>query len=140
MKRPSAVSAGQRLLLGALIAGVLPGCGDPTAPPSTGSLDVTITTSGALTEPDSVEVVIDSQAQAWVMGGHAVITGIATGRHSIKLGGVAPACNVTTDNPLAVDIRAGASTSVEFAVRCLDKATITVSVATQGANNPRALS
>jgi hypothetical protein len=118
------------------IACILQGCGDSTGPTATGSLEVTVTTSGSMSDPDSVEVVIDNQVHASVVGGHAVITGIATGQHSIELGGVAPVCDVTTDNPVRVDIRAGAPTSIAFAVRCLERATILVSVTTQGTNAP----
>src|SRR4051812_32360438 len=112
MRAPCAMQGGRRILMAAGIACMLPGCSDSAAPTSTGTLEVTVTTSGSAVEPDSVEVVIDSEVHAPVVDGHTVITGIATGRHRIELGGLAPFCNVTTVNPLSVDVRADASTSI----------------------------
>jgi WD40-like Beta Propeller Repeat len=112
-----------------------------TAP--TGSLHVTVTTSGASLDPDGYAVCIDSASDGQggtscayagplavgVNGGGAVT--VDTGAHAVLLMGVAGNCAVAGENPRTVYSVRGGSTTTSFAVACSQLA-LHVTTATTG--------
>ena len=107
-------------LLGAPLAAPLAaGCGSGTEPSPAGTVEVTVTTAGPGVDPDGFAILVDGQQrESLPAAGRAVIAGMAPGPHSVELGGVASTCTVSGDNPQTVDVPAGASTNVGFAVSC----------------------
>ena len=109
----------KRFLVAGVIAWALAGCGDTTTSSPSGTLDVSVTTTGTENDPDGFAILVDDlQREVLPAAGWAAITGLEPGTHTVELSGIAPYCEVTTDNPLTVEIEAGASTSLTFAVRC----------------------
>lgn len=112
-------SCRHRELFAIVFACVLFGCSAPTTPSPTGSLDVSVTTTGLENDPDGIAILVDDLHRKSLPGaGHAVITGLEPGTHAVELDSLAPTCIVTTDNPRSVEIQAGATTSVTFEVSC----------------------
>jgi hypothetical protein len=109
------------LLLGA-IALTLAACGGEggglTFPPTTGTLQVTATTSGDEMDPDGFSVKLDAQdPENLAPGAMLEHAGLQPGDHTVFLGGVAANCSVA-DNPQTVTIKAGETATVQFAVTC----------------------
>src|SRR5690242_18409474 len=109
------------LLLGA-IALTLAACGGEggglTFPPTTGTLQVTATTSGDEMDPDGFSVKLDAQdPENLAPGAMLERAGLSPGDHTVFLGGVAANCSVA-DNPQTVTIKAGETATVQFAVTC----------------------
>jgi hypothetical protein len=129
----------RRFLVAGAIAWALAGCGDTTTSSPTGSLDLSVTTAGTENDPDGFAILVDDLQRKVLPGaGRAVIAGLEPGTHTVELSGIAPNCDVTTDNPLTIEIEAGASTSVTFAVRCSPPAASTgairLAISTTGAS------
>jgi Tol biopolymer transport system component len=115
------------------------GGGDVTAPPgSSGTLQVTTVTSGAEQDPDGYSIQIDGGA-ATAMGNAETRTfsDVASGDHSVQLGGMAANCAVT-DNPRPVIISAGGTASITFTVSCASTTGGLSITATTGGSNPDA--
>ncbi|MEA2712996.1 MAG: hypothetical protein QOK27_957 [Gemmatimonadales bacterium] len=95
------------------------GGGDLTTPPTTGTLEVTTSTTGDQPDPDGYTVQVDAEP-AQLIGSAATlrITEVAAGSHTIQLSGVAANCTVSSDNPRTVSVTAGEATAVTFAVAC----------------------
>jgi hypothetical protein len=107
-------------IFGICILCVVLACGDPAEPPNpTGSLDVSVTTTGSENDPVGVAILVDDLQRKSLPGaGHAVITGLEPGNHAVEIDSLPPTCIVTADNPRSVEIQAGATTSVTFEVSC----------------------
>jgi Tol biopolymer transport system component len=106
--------------LTALLVSALACGGDSNvAPPTTGTLRVTTSTGGTDPDPDGYTVQIDV-ASPQAIGGSATleIPGLAAGAHTVQLGGIAANCAVAESNPRSVNLLAGETTTVEFAVTC----------------------
>lgn len=87
---------------------------------TTGSLTVTIGTTGTDLDPDGYSVSVDSGAgQAVAVNGAVTVSGLSAGGHSVTLAGVTTNCTVGGANPRAVTVAAGAPTSVVFDVACV---------------------
>jgi hypothetical protein len=95
------------------------GGGDPTTPPTTGTLEVTTSTTGDQPDPDGYTVQVDAEP-AQIIGSAATlrITDVAAGSHTIQLSGVAANCTVSSDNPRTVSVTAGEATAATFAIAC----------------------
>ena len=89
--------------------------------PEVGTLQVTTVTTGpeSAWDPDGYIVRVD-EAGGMAVGVNETLTygDVAVGAHSVDLMNVAGTCTVTSDNPQAVTIVAGETTSVTFAVSC----------------------
>src|SRR2546428_62510 len=99
------------------------GCGDSTpvgiAGPTTGVLQVTVSTSGADLPANGYTVSVDSgPGQAVTVNGAVTISGLNTGTHSVTLYGVAQNCALSGVNTRAVDVIAGDTVPVAFNVGC----------------------
>jgi Tol biopolymer transport system component len=90
-----------------------------TVPPTSGTLEVTTSTSGGEQDPDGYTVQVDG-ASAQAIGAAATLTtsDVTAGSHTVHLGEVAANCSVSGDNPRTVSIAGGEVTKVVFAVTC----------------------
>ncbi len=110
-----------RLTFALTIAAAAVGCGEGegVAPPTTGTLDITTSTSGAEQDADGYSVQIDAQTPR-AIGPAATLTTteVTPGNHTVLLGEVAANCTVSGDNPRTVSVTAGEIATVSFAVTC----------------------
>jgi hypothetical protein len=111
-------------------------CGgdEPANVPTTGTLQVTIATTGAETDPDGYTLQVDEgPAQAIATSGSLQTPDIPPGSHTLKLNGVAANCSVAGENPRTVSVPAGQTATVSFSVTCsATTGAIRVSVETSG--------
>lgn len=87
--------------------------------PTTGTLELTTSTTGIEPDADGYTVQIDAQpAEPIAPSGSLQKTGIEAGDHTILLGGVAANCTVAGANPRNVSVTAGETTPAPFHVIC----------------------
>jgi len=98
----------------------LGGCGDQTGPESSGGiLVVASTTTGSDRDPDGYSLALDGRGGTTVApSGRAVLAGLAPGRHSLAVGGLAANCLVDGANPREVTVASTDTTEVALAVAC----------------------
>lgn len=91
---------------------------DVTCVDTSGSLEVSVTTTGA--EPDADGYTVDIGAETSDVAANDVATfdGLLEGDYAVELTGLAENCSVTGDNPATVTITEGLMTSLNFAVDC----------------------
>ena len=99
------------------------GCSDSTpvglAGRATGALEVTITTTGVDLPTNGYTVSVDSGAgQAVTVNGAVTISGLKIGTHSVTLYDVAANCALSGVKTRSVDVVAGDTVPVAFAVGC----------------------
>ena len=88
--------------------------------PTTGTLNVTTTTTGADVDPDGYTVTVDGTNSASIAdNGSQSFANLASGSHSVTLAGVAANCTVSGGNSQTANVPAGGSTSVAFSVSCV---------------------
>ena len=93
--------------------------GTQSVAPTTGTLEIDISTTGAEPDPDGYSLQLDAEAaQAISSAAQLRHTGVVAGLHTIQLGGVASNCTVSGDNPRMVTITAEDTIRVSFAVTC----------------------
>jgi hypothetical protein len=91
----------------------------PNAPPSTGDLTVTTSTTGANLDPDGYTVTLDgSTNRAIATNGSVTFTGLPAGNHTVVLSGVAGNCSASGGTSRTVNVPAGGTASTSFAVSC----------------------
>ena len=87
--------------------------------PSSGSLQVTTTTSGAPPDPDGYSVSVDGgTAQAVAVAASVTFGGLEPKNHSVRLAGLAANCQVQGENPRDVTVVAGETATTTFTVTC----------------------
>ena len=110
-------------------------CGDdPTPPPTTGTIQITTTTSGVEQDADGYSVQIGSGA-AQAIGATATLTSedVDPGTYPVMLTGMATNCTVTGENPRSVTVTAGETTTVAFVITCsASTGSLSISTATSG--------
>ena len=90
------------------------------APPPTGDLTVTTTTTGSTLDPDGYTVTGDgTQSLPVATNGSVTFPGLEAGDHSVALSGVAVNCTVSGANPQTVTVPAGGTAVASFTVNCL---------------------
>jgi hypothetical protein len=99
------------------------GCDDSTGPalPTTGAIEITVSTSANIDiDPDGYALSIDGgPGQAVGVNATVMISALPSGKHLIRLDGLAPNCSVTGTNPRSVDVIADeAASPVSFSVSC----------------------
>ncbi|HEY8256416.1 MAG TPA: hypothetical protein VIG08_02050 [Gemmatimonadales bacterium] len=100
------------------VAGACGGGGSDLTEPTTGTLHITTSTSGAELDPDGYIVQIDAgPTQAITISGELSVTA-DSGGHAIRLDGVAANCTVSGDNPRSVTVADDQTTEVAFAIAC----------------------
>ena len=113
MKSVTTASRCARVIIACGLVLTAAGCGDSTpvgiAGPTTGVLQVTVSTSGADIPANGYTVSVDSGAgQAVTVNGALTISGLKAGTHSVTLYSVAANCTLSGANTRAVDVIAGA--------------------------------
>lgn len=98
------------------------GCGGSDATdhgPLGGSVTVYTATSGPSPDTDGYSVLVDG-APRGTIGPNANLTldDLVPGGHQVELDGIAPGCVLGGENPRPVQIRAGGTEEVQFAVTC----------------------
>jgi hypothetical protein len=118
-----------------VLLGCVAACGGDEAGPSgptTGSLEIKTETSGQMPSGDYTYRVDGEPAQT--IGSNASVsrTDLDPGSHVIQLTSLPDGCSAT-DNPQAVSVEAGATSSVAFAISCVPPVgTIQVEIASSG--------
>jgi PKD domain len=108
------------------------------APPPTGDLTATTTTTGADLDPDGYTVTVDgTQSSAIGVNGSTAFPGLSAGGHSVQLSGLAANCAVSGANPQSVNVPAGGAVTAAFSVNCTPiTGNIAVTTTSGGANIP----
>lgn len=88
-------------------------------PPGTGSVRITVATTGTPLGGGGYTVAVDDRSpQSIAINGNRTVGSLAAGAHSVQLGGLATNCTVSGDNPRSVSVTAGQTATVAFAVTC----------------------
>jgi hypothetical protein len=100
------------------------GCGDSIGPgvPTTGSIEITVSTASAPTDidPDGYALRIDDELrQAIDVNGAVTIGALPRGRYLVRLDGLATNCSVSSTNPLWVNVISTRVSRVSFSVSCI---------------------
>jgi Tol biopolymer transport system component len=96
-----------------------PAC-DSTPEPATGTLRVSVATSGGDLDLNGYTVRVDGVERIPIgVNAEATIADLATGSHDVALSDVAPNCSLGGATPAAVVIRDGATTDLQFTVACV---------------------
>ena len=79
-----------------------------TCAPSSGTIQVTTTTSGSGSDPDGFTLLLDGTDEGTVgVDASASLPGIPSGDHMLGLAGLAANCQVAGDDPRSVTVAAG---------------------------------
>jgi hypothetical protein len=106
-------------LVASVAAALSCGGGETLDVPTTGTLEITTSTTGVETDADGYAVQVDAQAVEPIGAtGSLRKTDIAPGDHTIQLAGIAANCSVVGVNPRTVTVRAGEPTPVPFHIAC----------------------
>lgn len=116
----SSLATVRALAIAAIIA-ALAACGgsDKGVGPNTGSIKVTVASSGVDIDPVGYTVSVDG-GSSQAIGPNASITidNVAVGTHAVALGGLASNCTVGT-SPASVTVSVGATANAAFTVTCV---------------------
>jgi len=86
--------------------------------PLVGSIEITVTTTGA-DIPETYALVVDGGATQQIdANGTASFTGLPVGSHLVELTEVPANCTVTGENPLSVTVEAGTTSPLTMTVEC----------------------
>jgi hypothetical protein len=86
---------------------------------TTGTIEVTTSSSGSPPDPDGYEVRLDgADAQPIGTGATLALPRVPAGDHTVGLAGLAANCSVEGDNPVAVSVAAGSTAHVALSVTC----------------------
>jgi hypothetical protein len=113
------------------------GGGDLTVPTTTGTVELTTSTTGSDQDPDGYSIRIDAGA-AQEIGASGKFTSpeLSPGNHTVELGGLAANCAVDGENPRTVIVAAGEATKIDFLVTCSSTTgSLTVTTATSGSTS-----
>ncbi len=112
--------ASRRLFLGTAAAFWLAcGGGGDLTEPTTGAVQVTISTAGAVPDPDGYALTLDAvEVQPIGIAATATLAELSPGAHRIGLAGVSPNCTVQGDNPRTLTVVAGETAAEDIAVVC----------------------
>jgi TolB protein len=110
------------------------GGGESVTPPTTGTLEVTTSTSGAEQDADGYSVQIDAESPRPIgVAATLTIPEVTADDHTVLLGGLAANCAVSGENPRTISVRADETTRVSFAVTCnATTGSLTITSATSG--------
>ena len=90
------------------------------APPGSGSVQITATTTGSSLDPDGYTVSLDGGSPQGIGTNETLTIGsIAAGPHSLALSGEAANCTVVGNKTRAVTIGSGQTATVTFTIRCV---------------------
>ena len=110
-------------------------CGDDVTPPATtGTLEITTSTSGVEQDADGYTVQIGTGA-AQAIGATATLTNaeLEPGTYTVQLTAIATNCTAAGENPRNVTVIAGETTTVPFAITCVaSTGSLSISQSTSG--------
>lgn len=120
------------------VALTLGACGDDdgTAPPTTGTLEVTVLTTGDAPDPDGYTLTVGSVTRDVGINGGEIFSDLPEGGQTVELGDIAADCTVTGENPRTVVVTAGETASTTFDVTCAPTALEVTAVTTGDAPDP----
>lgn len=100
-----------------------------TPAPSSGTLEITTSTTGSNPDPDGYSISVDG-ASSQPIGANATLSlqNISAAQHSVQVLSVAANCTVAGLNPRAVTVAAAGTARVEFVITCTAPAPGTGSV------------
>jgi Tol biopolymer transport system component len=98
-------------------AGVLSCGGDSTAPPTTGTLEVNVVTTGTDIDADGFLLGIDNNSPQGISANGALSFSLPAGTHTLALSGLAFNCDITTA-PLSANASVGVTTRVDVQAAC----------------------
>src|SRR6266513_757785 len=106
------------------------------APPPTGNLTVSTSTTGSSLDPDGYTVTLDGNTnRAIAANGSVTFSGLSAGSHTVVLSGVAGNCTVSGGTSRTVNVPSGGTATTSFSVSCAaTSGTLTVSNSTTGSN------
>ncbi|HEU4680134.1 MAG TPA: hypothetical protein VFS51_00230, partial [Gemmatimonadales bacterium] len=103
---------------------------------TTGTIRVSVATSGAPTDPDGYGVKVDDRSRRTIGTSGSTSLAAGAGNHTVELTGVAPNCQVADGRSRPVTVQVGAVQEVAFNVTCVTTTgSIRVSVTTSGSPN-----
>ena len=112
-------------LVGLMLTTLVGGCGGDdggtTGPdqPTTGTISVSVTTTGEDPDSDGYSVLLDGTEKAAVgANGTVNLSEVEPGSRSVSLSAVATNCGVLGDHPRAVSVTAGSTATATFEVDC----------------------
>ncbi|HKW49504.1 MAG TPA: hypothetical protein VJN70_18760, partial [Gemmatimonadaceae bacterium] len=107
-------------------------------PPTTGTLNVTTTTTGSSLDPDGYTVTVDgANGTAIADNGSQSFANLSSGSHSVAISGVASNCTVSGGTTQTANVPAGGSASVAFQINCVTQpttGTLNVTTTTTGSS------
>ena len=131
----------RRHLLGLIPLAAALACGGESlvVPPTTGTLQVTTSTTGTDLDADGYIVTLDGSDHGAIQAAGTVsVEALTAGDHVAGLSGVAGNCQVQGDNPRTVAVPAGATATAAFTVVCTappaNPGSILISTVTTGPN------
>jgi len=100
------------------VTAALSGCaGDSTAPPTTGTLELNVITTGVDIDVDGFVLTVDGGFPRGIPANGTPSTTLSPGTHTLALGGLAFNCDFTTA-PASVDIVLGTTTRLDVVASC----------------------
>jgi len=123
--RPRWLQAGRALGAGlavVLATGFSAGCSDnvTTDVPTTGTLLITVTTTGDDQDGNYTVWVDDALSYPIASGAEVLLDDVPIGSYVLELRDVAPNCTVTTENPKTTSVIRSFEIAVSFGVTCED--------------------
>ena len=110
---------------------------DPPTGPTTGSIAVTVSTTGDDAPAGYTVVLGGSTTRSVDANGSVTFSSVSSGAHQVELTDVPANCTVTSANPATVTVNAGGSTPVAMTVACSALVgAIEVTVSTTGEDIP----
>ena len=100
-----------------LLTAVLSACGDSTAPPTTGTLDINIVTTGVDIDADGFLLSVDGGLPGAILANGTFSRSMPPGTHTLAISGLAFNCDVTTA-PASADVILGMTTRVDVQASC----------------------
>lgn len=102
-----------------LLAGACGGDDDGPTGLATGSIEISVVTTGSALDSDGYTVSVDGMSsQSIAINGSVTFAGVAAGEHEVELSSVVPNCVVAGENPHTVTVLAGGTLSTGFNVSC----------------------
>jgi len=94
-------------------------CSTSTTPGgSTGSVDVTVATTGEDIDSDGYTVTLGTDERPIAVDGSVTFAGLEAGIYAVTLGDVAENCDVAGSNPVSAPVVFGPPVEIAFAVAC----------------------
>jgi hypothetical protein len=100
------------------LTALLIGCSDSTHPTLPGSVEISITTTGADLDQDGYTVSVNGQSRPVSTNGSVTVQEIPAGEYQVELSGLAPNCLVTTSGPVRVTVPSGSIAHASIAISC----------------------